>query len=33
MNVVTGKDFKKLLNRAKELGAKYLDYSSRKHNK
>ena len=32
-NLVKGKDFMKLINRAKELGAKYLDYSSRKHNK
>ena len=32
-NLVKGKDFKKLVNRAKELGAKSLDYSSRKHNK
>lgn len=32
-NLVKGKDFKKLVNGAKELGAKSLDYSSRKHNK
>ena len=31
--LVKGKDFKKLINRAKELGAKYLDYSSRKNKK
>lgn len=31
--LVKEKDFKKLINRAKELGAKYLDYSSRKNNK
>ena len=32
-NLVKGKDFKKLINRAKKLSAKYLDYSSRKNNK
>ena len=32
-NVVTGKDFKKLTKKAQKLGAKSLDYSSRKNNK
>ena len=32
-NLVKGKDFKKLINRAKKLGAEFLDYSSRKNNK
>ena len=31
-NVFTGKDFKKLTKKAKKLGAKSLDYSSRKNN-
>ena len=31
--LVKGKDFKKLINRAKELGAKSLNYSSRKNSK
>ena len=31
--VVTGKEFKKLTKRAKELGAESLDYSTRKNNK
>ena len=32
-NLVKGKDFKKLIKKAKDLGAESLDYSSRKHNK
>ena len=32
-NILTGEEFKKLIKKAKKLGAKSLDYSSRKNNK